>query len=113
MLLDNPVISDNRVEKEIESLYKHLRVESVLALKEDNLIETEIKNGIEINRIIDPIVKSPLKKGYNKYLIFLTNEILKYSFDILHCHDYHMLFVGNEIKKIKPKVKLIYDSHEI
>ena len=39
MLLDNPMISDNRVEKEIESLYKHLRVRiKVLALKEDNLI---------------------------------------------------------------------------
>lgn len=113
MLLDNSMVSDNRVEKEIETLNNHFNVcITVLAIKDNNLVETEIKNGFEVNRIIDPIVKSPLKKGYKKYLVALSNEILNYSFDILHCHDYHMLFIGNEIKKIKPDVNLIYDSHE-
>ena len=100
MLLDNTMVSDNRVEKEIETLNNHLNVcIKVLAIKDNNLVETEIKNGFEVKRIIDPIVKSPLKKGYKKYLVALSNEISKYTFDILHCHDYHMLFIGNEIKK--------------
>ena len=50
--------------------------------------------------------------SYKKTLADIAEHIEKENFDIIHCHDYHMLFVGTEVKKLAPAVKLIYDAHE-
>lgn len=113
MVVDNHMVSDSRVEKEISSLINFFSFEViVLAIQIEKLPQIEIKNGYEIHRILNPILKNPLRKGYNKCLHLTVSKILKYDFNILHCHDYHMLFIGCEIKKIRHSIKLIYDSHE-
>ena len=113
MLVDNPMLSDKRIEKEIETLKKNFNCSiKVIAITERDLPESEIKSDYEILRLIDTKIKGTLKKEYKKYLKTISKRISEFSFDILHCHDYHMLFIGSEIKKLKPNVKLIYDSHE-
>ena len=113
MVVDNHMVSDSRVEKEISSLFYYFSLKIiVLAIESEKLAEKEIKNGYEIHRILNPILKNPLRKGYKKCLYLTVSKILKYDFNILHCHDYHMLFIGCEIKKIRHSIKLIYDSHE-
>lgn len=113
MLLDNSFVSDTRVEKEVEVLLSNFNAAiTVLAIHDPALPEIEKKNGYTIERVIDSIVKHPLKKGYVKTLSYLIDILANRNFDILHCHDYHMLFIGTKIKKLKPQIKLIYDSHE-
>jgi glycosyltransferase involved in cell wall biosynthesis len=113
MLVDNPMLSDKRVEKEIETLNKNFNcIIKVIAMKENNLPKKEMRSNYEILRLIDTKIKRTLKRGYKKYLMTISKRISEFSFDILHCHDYQMLFIGSEIKKLKPNVKLIYDSHE-
>ena len=113
MIVDNQMVSDLRVEKEISSLIDYFSFEIiVLAIQGEKLPEIEFKNGYEIHRILNPILKNPLRKGYRKSLNNTVSKILKYDFNILHCHDYHMLIIGSEIKKIRNKIKLIYDAHE-
>jgi glycosyltransferase involved in cell wall biosynthesis len=34
------------------------------------------------------------------------------NFDVIHCHDFRMFFLGCRIKKKNPNLALIYDSHE-
>jgi glycosyltransferase involved in cell wall biosynthesis len=112
MLLDNSFASDVRVEKEIKTLLGIGIEVNVFAISNEELEKTEHKNGYIINRIINPIVKHPLKKGYKKYLSSFAKYIAAADFAVIHCHDYHMLFIGAEVKKIKADITLIYDSHE-
>ena len=113
MLLDNSFVSDTRVEKEIEVLLHNFDVNiKILALTDPDQPKIEKKNGYSIERVLNNIVKSPLKKGYNQYVSKLSRRLANQDIEILHCHDYHMLFIGSEVKRINPNIKLIYDAHE-
>ena len=99
MLLDNSFESDSRVRKEIESLFKYFGSKiSVYAIQNSKLPAIENKNNCFIKRILPEILKSPLKSGYKKALGEIAEHIEKENFDIIHCHDYHMLFIGTEVK---------------
>lgn len=112
MLLDNPFVSDARVEKEITALTALGATITVLCEKSSSLPEKVNKEGVVISREIDTILYAPLKKGYKTALHKKSKEIALLDFHILHCHDFHMLSIGLEVKKIKPSIKLIYDAHE-
>ncbi|HIA37490.1 MAG TPA: hypothetical protein EYN89_12365 [Flavobacteriales bacterium] len=113
ILIDNPFVSDTRVEKEIEVLIKNFNAHiKVIAISNPNELKKENKNGYTIERIINDIVKSPLKKGYKQYVSEFSKMLANEKVEILHCHDYHMLFIGSEVKRLNPNIKLIYDSHE-
>ena len=43
----------------------------------------------------------------------LARDIAERDFDVLHCHDQSMLDLGVRVKRLKPGVLLVYDSHEL
>ena len=112
MLLDNSFVSDARVEKEAESLLAIGASLTVGCLIEKGLPEEELRDGYKILRIIEDGFNAPMRKTYDEYLSKTVDKILKFDFDILHCHDFYMLSIGAEVKKQRPAVKLIYDAHE-
>ena len=112
MILDNPFVSDARVEKEALSLIDFGAEVTVACTKDEKLPNSDNRNGIHIIRCISDFFNSPFKKEYKEFLDKTVREILEINFDILHCHDFHMLSIGVEIKKRKKSIILIYDAHE-
>lgn len=113
MLLDNPFVSDTRVEKEVNTLSNNFDANIfIYAMHDENLSVIRKHPNCITKRILPKLLKNPFKKKYHIVLSKTAMSIAKQGFDIIHCHDYHMLFLGAEVKKINPKVKLIYDAHE-
>lgn len=112
MLLDNPFLSDVRVHKEATTLIKQGISVTVLCTIDNTLAAEEEKDGILIHRKIPYNFISPYGEKYKDFISNMISLIGMYKYDILHCHDFHMLSLGSEIKKINPKIKLIYDAHE-
>jgi glycosyltransferase involved in cell wall biosynthesis len=50
---------------------------------------------------------------YQQYAKHFSSLLIELSPDIVHAHDFPMLVTASEYKKKHPKVKIIYDSHEI
>jgi glycosyltransferase involved in cell wall biosynthesis len=112
MLLDNPFLSDSRVEKEADSLINSGFEVIVYCVSDDQLPAEENRNGIVIKRILNLFFQKPFGKNYSTQLTQFSNEILKESFDILHCHDFMLMPLAAAIKKQKPRIFFTYDSHE-
>lgn len=112
MLLDNPFKADARVEKEIKSLIRAGHAVTLFALQDDSLPEKEEQGALTIYRILNPVIKSPMHRGYYKYLATMAEHIVKFNPDIVHCHDHHCLNLGYTVKQDSPNIKLIYDAHE-
>lgn len=112
MLLDNPLISDSRVEKEAISFINSGFNVIVYCVSDKNLPLEETRNGIAIKRILSPFFQKPFGKNYNEELKLFANKILQVSFDILHCHDYMLMPLAALIKQKEPRIFLTYDSHE-
>ena len=112
MLLDNPLISDSRVEKEAVSFINSGFNVIVYCVSDKNLPLEETRNGIAIKRILSPFFQKPFGKNYNEELKLFANKILQVSFDILHCHDYMLMPLAALIKHKEPRIFLTYDSHE-
>ena len=70
-------------------------------------------NEIFIYRILDEKVLKPTFIYKTNELDLIINKIKRIKFDFIHCHDYHMLFLGYKLNKILKTKKLIYDSHEL
>lgn len=112
MLLDNPMVSDNRVDKEGSTLAKEGFEVEIACTKSESLLAIEFRNGYKINRCIEEGFDAPLRKGYKRYIQETSDLIASFDFDVLHCHDFYMLSIGCEVKKKNQKTILIYDSHE-
>ena len=113
MLLDNPLNSDARVEKEAASLSREGFNVCIYATDENkSLPESERRDGYLIQRKLPVHLKHPLRRGYRAKLAESLEMLRKEEFQILHCHDYHLLELATEIKKRYPEVFLTYDSHE-
>ncbi|NQV51845.1 MAG: glycosyltransferase [Flavobacteriales bacterium] len=113
MLLDNPLTSDQRVEKEAASLTEAGLTVGILASNEDqSLPEKEEGNGYTILRRISPFFKHPMRSGYKDKVSELAAEVLRFNFAILHCHDFQLLPVAAEVKAKRPETFFLYDSHE-
>lgn len=111
ILLDNVFTNDRRVSREAESLVAAGFDVNLVAVKGKELQEREDINGVKVYRILNrdiyDIKKSSCFKRY-------ASEIVKsFEFDIIHANDQAMLHLGSCIKKIKPSVTLVYDSHEL
>ncbi len=110
MLLDNSFTMDSRVYREAKTLVSAGYPLTIYAVKKFDLPEREIKDGIVIHRIFDADIFDPKNIAARLDIIdSLANE----NFDILHCHDQLMLYIGSRIKKQRPEAVLIYDSHEL
>lgn len=112
MLLDNGFASDARVEKEANVLIAAGANIDILCTAEKGLAVKEIRNGYVIHRIIGADFNSPLSSGYREFIKKLVNTIGEFDFNVLHCHDFHMLIIGAEVKKMYPDIMLVYDAHE-
>lgn len=112
VLLDNPFVSDARVEKEIEALRNAGAEITVVCQKISGLPNEEIRGGIRILRYLDERYNAPLRKGYKAYIEQCCSIILELEFDTLHCHDFYMLSIGAAVKSKRPDIFLIYDAHE-
>ncbi len=110
MLLDNSFTMDSRVYREAISLVKAGYSLTVLAVKRDDLPISEIQDGIIIKRVFESEFVA-----FKNYALRsrIAKMISKEQLDILHCHDQLMLYIGSIVKKIRPEIKLIYDSHEL
>ena len=112
MLLDNSFVSDVRVDKEAASLSDSGASVTVACTIENDLPYKEIRNGYTIIRLIEEGYNAPLRKSYKEYISRTADKIEQLEFNILHCHDFYMLSIGNELKKRNPSIHLIYDAHE-
>lgn len=113
MLLDNPLKSDSRVEREMKALAEAGHQVTILATNEDPSLPVEEETGFyRVLRRMNTGFKTPYRKNYkasNEEIIALIEGL---SFDVLHCHDYHMLILGASAKERLPGVVLVYDAHE-
>lgn len=112
MLLDNPLKSDSRVEKEALSLTLAGHTVSIYAMAKNGLPEKEVKRYGTIYRVIPEVIHRPFSEQYKTFLKEFPIQIASIKFDVLHCHDYKMLLLGSAVKKQKPDIKLVYDAHE-
>lgn len=112
MLLDNPFVSDARVEKEIAALLLAGASVDVVCEEDPDLAIEEIRNGYRILRWLDNRFNAPLRKGYAAYIAECRDRILQLEFNTLHCHDFYMLSIGMAIKAKRPAIFFIYDAHE-
>lgn len=112
MLLDNPYNRDWRVENEINCLINS-GYKVHLICTEGTLEEKHVeKEGLIIDRIITNKLYQPLRKAYKENEKEVINFIIKLNPDVIHCHDFRMLLIGAKIKRLKPSVNFIFDSHE-
>ena len=112
MLLDNPFVSDARVEKEAATLTDLDAKLTIIGTKAKDKASLEQRNDYLIRRELSGIIFSPLKLGYNNYIKSIAKKLAEEQYDVVHCHDFHMLSIGVELKKIQPTIILIYDAHE-
>ena len=114
-LVLNNFLNDSRVLKTSNSLLQLGNEVRVVALHEDSLKEHELISGVYVHRI-----KLITKIWFRYRLIqiiklfeFLIRFISLYrNVDIIHCNDLAALFVGVCAKVTRPKLILVYDSHE-
>ncbi|MEI6346625.1 MAG: glycosyltransferase [Bacteroidota bacterium] len=110
-LLDNPFTNDRRVYREAKTLTDNGYQLTLIAVGNNDLPKAETVDGIRVNRILNDDIFDPKKFNcFDKYASEITNN---FEFDIVHAHDQTMLHLACKIKKLKPQIKLIYDSHEL
>jgi len=110
-LLDNSFTNDRRVYREARTLVKAGYLLTLLAVKKQNLPESEMIDGITVIRFFDrDIYDMKNVRCFDAYADIIAS---RFDFDIVHAHDQAMLHMGAKIKSRKPAVKLIYDSHEL
>lgn len=110
MLLDNYYTGDPRVEKEANTLLSFGYNVSIVCFRGSKLEEFQILNGIKIYRILDNNLFQLKRRIYFPDIAKIVNK--KFRFSVIHCHDYKMLDLGVQLKKLSRK-PLIYDSHEL
>ena len=113
MLLDNPLKSDSRVEREMKALAEAGHHITILATNEDPSLPVEEETAFyRVIRRMNTGFKAPYRKVYKAKNEETIALILGLSFEVLHCHDYHMLILGAAVKQRLPGIMLLYDAHE-
>lgn len=112
VLLDNEYRPDSRVENEINAFLEDGYEIDLYCLKSDTLPDIEENYPFTIRREISPKLFRPFSSEYRNFEKEFAKKISEMKPEFIHCHDFRMFFIGCEIKKLFPAVKLIYDSHE-
>lgn len=109
--------NDNRVYRMAKSLSQHGFPTTVIAWKKGDVAEKENFNGVEVERVV---VSSDRWKRWNfiigavQYFEFAFRVVSKYrKVDAWHCNDYEAFIIGVLAKITRPRLKLIYDCHEL
>lgn len=117
VILNGPIINDGRVQRTINVMMDYFDVDLFYL------------NGTEADEKLFPKGKvkfysfeykhdenNRIKKNFVIHNMFDSFEqrIEQFSkYDFVFCNDYPTLYYGYQAKLINPKLKLIYDSHEI
>jgi len=113
MVLDNAFVSDLRVEKEALSLIGDGFQVTIFCHQDPNLPQREtLKNGIQLERILDDFLFYPLRSSYKSNMQRAAKRILAHHPDFVHCHDFFTLEIGAIMKGLNPSIFLAYDAHE-
>jgi glycosyltransferase involved in cell wall biosynthesis len=109
--------NDNRVYRMAKSLSLHGFPTTVVAWKKGEVAEKENFNGVEVERVVvssDRWKRLNLIIGAIQYFEFAFRVVSRYrKVDAWHCNDYEAFVIGVLAKMTRPKLKLIYDCHEL
>lgn len=109
--------NDNRVYRMAKSLSLHGFPTTVVAWKKGEVAEKENFNGVEVERVVvssDRWKRLNLIIGAIQYFEFAFRVVSRYrKADAWHCNDYEAFIIGVLAKMTRPKLKLIYDCHEL
>ncbi|MBF4256159.1 glycosyltransferase [Vibrio anguillarum] len=114
-LVLNSFVNDSRVLKTSKTLINSGYDVSVVALHDSGLKEHETISNVSVYRI------KLVTRSWPKYRLiqilklfeFVVRFIFRYrKFDVLHCNDLNGFFVGFCCKLTRPKIIIVYDSHE-
>lgn len=109
--------NDNRVYRMAKSLSQHGFPTTVIAWKKGDVAEKENFNGVEVERVVvssDKWKRLNLIIGAIQYFEFAFRVISRYrKVDAWHCNDYEAFVIGVLAKITRPRLKLIYDCHEL
>ncbi len=109
--------NDNRVYRMAKSLTNHGYPTTVVAWKKGDVLAHENFNGVEVERVTvksDRWKRTNILFGAIQYFEFALRVIRKYrKVDAWHCNDYEAFIIGVFAKTTHPKLKLVYDCHEL
>lgn len=112
ILLDNKYGPDSRVENEINALTESGLKVIMYCMRSEGMPEFEDKSPLLIYRDISDKLFRPFSAEYRSFVREFAKKIALLQPEIIHCHDFRMFFLGCEINKLYPSVKIIYDAHE-
>jgi len=109
--------NDNRVYRTAKSLSENGFPTTVVAWKKGDVLSQENFNGVEVERLTlksDRWKRSNIFIGAIQYFEFAFRAVKKYrNVEAWHCNDYEAFAIGILAKIFRPKLKLIYDCHEL
>ena len=111
ILLDNNFTNDRRVNREAKTLVDSGYSVDLVCIKDKNLPEKELIDGINVLRWLNEDIFDIKKRNcFDNYAKYINDNL---EFDIIHANDHTMLHLGSKLKKINSNYILIYDSHEL
>ncbi|MBI1265873.1 MAG: glycosyltransferase [Cryomorphaceae bacterium] len=111
----NNFTTDNRVYKISKSLQDANYEVVVVALLKGDVPASEVKDGIEVNRIALKSINLPEGTfwGLIKFMEIIFRIVKNYrKYDVWHCNDIEAFGIGVVARFFRPKLKLVYDCHE-
>ncbi|HAW20751.1 MAG TPA: hypothetical protein DCX14_11255 [Flavobacteriales bacterium] len=113
VLLDNPFVSDLRVEKEINSFIQAGMKVTLFCFKSPELPDSVTReDGLEIKRIFNFWLYHPLRLDYKKRINAAAQIVAQSKPTAVHCHDFYSVPVGGALKELDPSIFFVYDTHE-
>lgn len=117
MLVLNDMRDDARVKREARSLAAEGYTVEVLALRADDLPQTEEADGFTVRRVADftrATLRQPVRKiaERGRRAQALRSAVIESRPDIIHCHDTNTLAVGAAAARALG-VPYVYDAHEL
>lgn len=115
-LVLNDFVNDGRVQKSSNTLSSMGHEVVVVALHQTGLLEREEIGGVIVHRIklkSRAWSKHKLVQCIKFFEFFVRFLFLYRKSDVLHCNDLNGLLVGVCCKLTRPKLVLVYDSHEL
>jgi len=114
-LVFNNSTNDSRVLKTSKTLLNSGHDVCVVALHDTALKEHETISGVSVQRIklVSRVWSKHRLIQVLKLFEFIGRFVFRYrKLDVLHCNDLLGLFVGFCCKLTRPKIIIVYDSHE-
>ncbi len=116
-ILHTSFVNDNRVKRIARTISSCGFDVQIVAWRKNQLPELEKIEDIPVIRLDPPfnnIKRTNKWIGLLQFLSFAFQAIYQYrKCDIWHCNDFEGLFIGVLAKMTRPKIQLIYDSHEL